>query len=127
MSAPLGQMPALRKALGVEGNSYLVGQRVCQRANTLGKAEYEKYGGIDAQRDGGIATFDTGQGIAANKGELGDNSHCQPTSFACGRNILSKLSARLSDRQWQRGGQHVGEGKSVAVRCVSGGCRCIYK
>src|SRR3546814_6376109 len=50
MSAPLGRMPALRKALGVEGNSYLVGQRVCQRANTLGKAEYEKYGGIDAQR-----------------------------------------------------------------------------
>src|SRR3546814_17938137 len=98
MSAPLGQMPALRKALGVEGNSYLVGQRVCQRANTLGKAEYEKYGGIDAQRDGGIATFDTGQGIAANKGALGDNSHCKPTSFACGRNILSKLSERLADK-----------------------------
>src|SRR3546814_7216718 len=99
MSAPLGRMPALRKALGVEGNSYLVGQRVCQRANTLGKAEYEKYGGIDAQRDGGIATFDTGQGIAANKGALGDNSQCQLTSFACGRNILYKLNDRLADRQ----------------------------
>lgn len=77
----------------------MVGQWVCKRADTRGKAEYEEDRRIDTQGNSGIAAFDTRQGIATDEGALGDDSHCQSASFASSRNILPELRERLADRQ----------------------------